>query len=60
MGNNVNKVFVQQIYKEISDSVELASKNPDYWKDCVSLEDAKSLNCSRPLLQVCKQIYKKL
>lgn len=52
MGNNVNKVFVQQIYKEISDAVESAKKNPDFWKDCISLDESKSLKASRPLLQV--------
>jgi hypothetical protein len=52
MGNNVNKVFVQQIYKQVSESVESAKKNPDFWKDCISLDDSKSLKASRPLLQV--------
>lgn len=52
MGNNVNKVFVQQIYKEISDAVESAKKNPDFWKDCISLDESKALKAVRPLLQV--------
>jgi hypothetical protein len=53
MAINVNRVFVQQIYKEISDSVELAKKNPDSWRDVISLEEIKILKCQRPVLQVC-------
>lgn len=52
MANNVNKVFVQQIYKEISDAVESSKKNPEFWKECISLEDSKTVGSTRPLLQV--------
>jgi len=48
----VNRVFVQQLYKEISDAVESSRKNLDSWRDCICLEEAKALKCSRPLLQV--------
>ena len=48
----MERVFVQQIYKEISDAVEVAKKNPDSWQDVISVEETKLLKCSRPLLQV--------
>ncbi|CAG7822682.1 unnamed protein product [Allacma fusca] len=56
IGNNVNRVFVQQIYKDISDVVEIAKKNPDSWLDIISVEETKNLKCSRPLLQSVVQI----
>lgn len=51
----MNKVFVQQIYKEISESVEAAKKNPESWKECISLDGLKTGigTHPRPLLQVC-------
>lgn len=52
MAFNVNRVFVQQLYKEVTEGVEQSKRNPDSWKDVTSLEEAKSLKFSRPLLQV--------
>jgi len=56
MALNVNRVFVQQVYKEISDAIELSRRNPDCWKDVISIEEARRLNCPRPVLQVAQHL----
>lgn len=52
MSLNINRVFVQQVYKDISDAIEVSRRNADCWKDVISSEEAKQLNAPRPILQV--------
>jgi len=52
MMNNVNRAFVQHLYKEISEAVESARKTPDCWRECVSLHKAETIKCSMLVLQV--------
>jgi len=52
MGNNVNRVFVQQVYKDISEAIEQARKNTDSFKEISSVEETKAMKCPVPIFQV--------